>query len=121
MAQSSGIRWDKAQLDSALINLPDKMKKVVLMFSETAAIELSAYMKINRPWTDRTGMAKATLNVKCYAEQEGVRMVLAHGVDYGIWLELAHQRRYAIVEPTLRVKGPDVLKNFTGLMEKLGR
>ncbi len=63
--------------------------------------QLEGYAKIHAPWTDRTGHARQGLHGG--VEQEGDRLVLylSHGVEYGIWLELAHGGNYAIVGPTV--------------------
>lgn len=90
------------------------------MYMATKASEIESKMKQKRPWTDRTGMAKAMLNVKVSQPSETVvRMTLAHGVEYGIWLELAHEKNYAIVAPTVREEGPRVVKDLNNLMSKL--
>ena len=81
---------------------------------------VKAKMKMNRPWTDRTGMAKALLNAKVSQPSPTiVRITLAHGVDYGIWLELAHEKNYAIIAPTVREEGPRIVSDLDNLMSKL--
>ena len=52
----------------------------------------------------------------------GYRITLAHGVDYGIWLELAHEKKYAIIPETIRVVGDgEILPGFERLIERLGK
>lgn len=90
------------------------------MFMATKAVEIESKMKLNRPWTDRTGMAKAMLNAKVSQPSSTVvRMTLAHGVEYGIWLELAHEKNYAIIAPTVRDEGPRLVTDLDNLMSKL--
>lgn len=58
--------------------------------------------KQNAPWTDRTGNARQGLHG--FVEDLSASVVaitLAHGVSYGIFLELRNQGRYAIIMPTL--------------------
>lgn len=106
----------KANLDTMSV----KLGAVVLMYASTKASELQAKMKLNRPWTDRTGMAKALLNAKVSQPNKNiVRITLAHGVDYGIWLELAHGKNYAIIAPTVREEGPRIVDDLNNLMSKL--
>lgn len=91
------------------------------MYAATKAAEYEAYMKLERPWTDRTNQAKATLNAKVSKPNKNtVRITLAHGVEYGIWLELAHEKQYAIVAPTVNAKGPEYISNMKNLMAKIG-
>lgn len=114
------IDYDTSLLKKNIDKMSVKLGAVVLMYSATKASELQAKMKVNRPWTDRTGMAKATLNAKVsQPNQNIVRITLAHGVDYGIWLELAHEKNYAIIAPTIREEGPRIVNDLSNLMSKL--
>lgn len=112
--------YDSSTLKKNLDKMSVKLGAVVLMYAATKASELQAKMKLNRPWTDRTGMAKALLNAKVsQPNQNTVRITLAHGVDYGIWLELAHGKNYAIIAPTVREEGPRIVEDLNNLMAKL--
>lgn len=114
------LDYDKSTLKKNLDKMSVKLGAVVLMYASTKASEIQAKMKINRPWTDRTGMAKALLNAKVSQPNKNtVRITLAHGVDYGIWLELAHGKNYAIIAPTVRDEGPRIVEDLNNLMSKL--
>lgn len=114
------LDYDSSSLKKNLDKMPAKLGAVVLMYAATKASEIEAKMKMNRPWTDRTGMAKATLNAKVSQPNSNtVRITLAHGVDYGIWLELAHEKNYAIIAPTVREEGPRIVNDLDNLMSKL--
>lgn len=114
------LDYDSSSLKKNLDKIPAKLGAVVLMYAATKASEIEAKMKMNRPWTDRTGMAKATLNAKVSQPNSNtVRITLAHGVDYGIWLELAHEKNYAIIAPTVREEGPRIVNDLDNLMSKL--
>lgn len=114
------IDYQSSTLNKGLDKMSMKLVAVVLMYSATKASELQAKMKLNRPWTDRTGMAKATLSAKVsQLSKEIVRITLAHGVQYGIWLELAHEKNYAIIAPTVREEGPRIVEDLDNLMSKL--
>lgn len=93
----------------------------VRMYAETQAQNLISYSKNNRPWTDRTGDARKRLNayVTTIPNGNGYRINLAHGVDYGVYLELAMEKRFAILEPTVRLKGPEVVRGMTNLFDRL--
>lgn len=94
-------------------NLLDGFKKVEMKFTptdysaitmllETAAKKMESWAKMNRKWTDRTNRARLGLTGYAYWENKKVvSAVLAHTVSYGVYLELAHQRKYAILEQTL--------------------
>lgn len=111
----SSIRLDVKDVLIGLTNLETKMNAAVLMFSNTVAKDFESYAKHNRPWTDRTGRARQGLTG--YVETKGpvYRINIAHTVDYGIWLEYARNKKYAILEPTVRIKSPEVIEAFKGL------
>ena len=114
------LDYNSSTLNSGLNKLSNKIGAAILMYCATKASELEAKMKSNRPWTDRTGMAKALLSAKVsQPNDKTVRITLAHGVEYGMWLELAHGKNYAIVAPTIREEGPRVIEDLSGLMSKI--
>ena len=114
------LDYSKSTLKKNLDIMSVKIGAMVLMYAATKAEEIQAKMKMKRPWTDRTGLAKATLNAKVsQPDKNTIRITLAHGVDYGIWLELAHGKNYAIVAPTVREEGPRLVEDLNNLMSKL--
>ncbi len=60
------------------------------------------YAKANAPWEDRTGDARAGLNVDLQTDGESIVMSLFHTVDYGLWLEVIESGKFAIIMPTLQ-------------------
>jgi hypothetical protein len=46
-------------------------------------------------------------------------MSLAHGVDYGICLELAHEKKNAIIAPTINKFAPEVVEDLRGIMGEM--
>lgn len=114
------FNYSQSSLSQNLSKMTTKLGAVVLMYCGTKASELEAKMKSNRPWTDRTGMAKATLSARVsQPDQNTIRITLAHGVEYGIWLELAHEKNYAIVAPTIREEGPRVVEGLNNILSRL--
>lgn len=114
------LDYVNSQLGKNLDKMATKLGATILMYASTKAEQLEYKMKINRPWADRTGMAKATLNAKVsQPDKNTIRITLAHGVDYGIWLELAHEKNYAIVAPTINQEGPRIIDDLGDLMSKL--
>lgn len=113
------LQFDMTGLLNGLTEFSTKADMAMWMYTDTAALKVQNYAKRNRPWTDRTGDARKRLTGTPEATKTGYRIKLAHGVDYGIWLELAHEKRFAIIEPTIKAMGPEVIKGFEKLLEKL--
>lgn len=98
-----------------------RFDKAVYGYAKDSAEKLESYAKENRPWRDRSTDARKRLNCKVERTATGYRLVLAHGVPYGVWLELAHEKKYAIIEPTITFVGKtEIMPGFKGLMEGLG-
>lgn len=111
---------DNEDMLKDLSAIGQKTLNALLLYSETQALKLRSYMQINRPWTDRSGEAKKRLNAEASLKNEHtVRITLSHGVNYGVWLELANNQKYAIIQPTLNLKSPEVLEGVQNLMDKI--
>lgn len=120
MSGDSGIRIDYSDFENKMKSLKRKVESSIDMFAATEAQQLQAYMKTNRPWTDRTGEAKRQLSATVSKPSaHETRITLAHGVYYGIYLEFCFERRYAIIQPTLLVKGEDFKRDVDELIRRI--
>lgn len=113
------VRFDDAEVKNNLTNLPPKLEAALVIYGETAAKDFESYAKAHRPWTDRTGRARQSLNGYVEQVKDGVRICIAHGVSYGIYLEFAHEKKYAILEPTVRLKANDVIKGLKNMFANI--
>ena len=74
---------------------------------------LESEAKLNAPWVDRTSNARQTLNAfVTELATDIVSITLAHGMDYGKFLEFSNQGRYQIIMPTLE-------QNYAPIMQML--
>lgn len=110
------IRFDASKLLSNLENAETKTTVAIRMFSQEGAKKFENYAKKNRPWTDRTGHARQRLTgwVEMFADK--VRIHIGHGVDYGVYLELCNEKRYAILQTTINAMSKEVLDGYSELM-----
>lgn len=115
----ASLKFDITEMLTNISELSMKTETALMMYAETKSVQLKSYMQNNRPWTDRTGQAKRMLNAETEKVVQGVKIKLSHGVDYGIWLELANEKKYAIIEPTIRIKGPEVMKGLNNLFNNI--
>lgn len=99
--------------------LGDIMEKRYLQRARVAILALMKFigqkmqdeMRTNAPWTDRTANARTGLfTVTQKASKDLVVLYLSHGhtIEYGKWLELANQGKYAIIMPTLQRWLPEI-------------
>ncbi len=62
------------------------------------------------PWTDRTSNARNGLIAEPFSDSKTKGIILAHSVDYGIFLETSRGGKYRIIMPTLEAALPLVLQ-----------
>lgn len=113
------FKFNGSKLLSSLQYIEDRTVMGVRMLAETGALNMEKDAKEQARWTDRTGHARQRLKGSVQLREFGFRVQLAHGVDYGLWLELANEKRFAIVEPIVRFSSPYIMQDFEKLMEKL--
>ena len=106
------ISFNSSDMKNKLKSLNTKGRQAIDMYASIACEQLTVSAKMNRPWTDRTGLAKQSLH-------SYYRITLSHGVTYGVYLEYAFEKRYAIIEPTIRRMAPNIIRNFEGLLNRL--
>lgn len=116
---SSTFKLDASSLIKGMEHFYGKADAALFLYTQTAALKLQNYMRDNAPWTDRTGHARQRLTGVASTKKGGYLITLAQGVDYGIWLELAHEKRFAIIQPTILAKSEEVMRGFNKLLERL--
>lgn len=114
------FNWEDNDLNDGLSQMDKKALAAVKMYATTKAPVLTSKMQIDRPWTDRSNMAKTRLSTSVSTVGDSVvRLTLAHGVWYGIYLELAHGRKYAIIKPTIDKESPGIMKDMNRLFSSI--
>jgi hypothetical protein len=107
MAGQTGFFLVEDTLSLALEDVGPKLMGEVEAHALKMAEEILDYAKTNAPWEDRTGAARAGLDVAVQQDVEAIIIQLYHTVDYGLWLEVIQNGRFAIIMPTLeRFAGP---------------
>lgn len=92
-----------------LIRLGESSKDRVRDVMEQYAPQVQGSAQDNAPWADRTGQARASLNADVSAGDD-ITLELSHGVDYGEWLEVIQNGRYAIIMPTLESYAQEIFQ-----------
>ena len=83
---------------------------------EEVAYDIEQAAKSNAPWQDQTGQARQMLYTEISSEGAVVVVTLAHGVDYGYWLETIQSGAYAIIMPTLEEYADQVAEAVGGMV-----
>lgn len=115
----SELNFDPAVVRKQLEAFRDKMLEAIDYNVTQNAKILEAYAKANKPWKNQSGQAQQRLQgtAQQTAPAEWT-ITLAHGVSYGIFLELCHEAKYAIIQPTIIAKSGDVMRSFDHMIDK---
>jgi len=89
----------------------------IFRIAQRWAPEIEQWMRDNAPWTDRTSNARQSLYTDVnFAVGEMVELIMAHGVEYGIYLELSNAGTYAIINPALDHFAPLIWQDVVRLL-----
>jgi len=93
-------------------------KKVGLEgLGRVASTNMTNYARQNKRWQDRTGNARAGLHGDSFWQNPFMLIIfIAHAMEYGIFLELAHDGKYSILEETANKYSKEVHENAKRIM-----
>lgn len=113
------VRIDASEILDFLTDAPTKAQVAIKMYAQQGATKFQNYAKQNAPWKNRTGMARKMLIGWVEILPSKTRIHIGHGVSYGVYLELCHERKYAILKPTVNAMSAEVLRGYEGLMKHI--
>lgn len=120
MAGISGLSVDVGSI-TAMVKAMDmaetKLRIALKLLADTASKKMEEWAKENAPWENRTSNARQGLLGEGYWENEDVLVcAIMHQVDYGIWLELAMEKKYAILEQAMSQHSGELLAQYKKLV-----
>lgn len=96
------LTWDASEFIDSCIQFRNKFEASVLILCQISAMKMEEYAKNEAPWTDRTGNARQNLKGQAeWISSDKIMIAVSHHMYYGYWLELAHDREYAILEESI--------------------
>lgn len=113
------FRWNSNTLTGNVKTFGSKLDRAMAAAVEYSATRSENYMKSNAPWTDRTSNARNGLQTFPFHAGRTHGYHLAHGVPYGIWLELRFDGRYGIIPQATQQGGMMVMSLMTKLLAGL--
>lgn len=104
-----------------LKNFVPRLKSALTLDAQNIANNMEAWAKANAPWTDQTGHARNFIkqNVK-WVNTDTLMISLSHNVDYGIYLELCNEGKYAILEKAIAEFAPQFVDSWKEIISSLG-
>lgn len=108
----SSFKLDMRNIAKNIIEKQTKTLAALKVYGDSVSKQMESYAKSNRPWQDRTGHARESLKGDSEFMGHKVRCNISHGVSYGIYLEMCNERRYAILEPTIKAVSPKAINGL---------
>lgn len=105
----SGIKV-KQSLD--VNEVKKRVHAAIQLLGRTAAQKLEGEAKQNASWQDQTGNARNSIQGKFERKGDKAVIELSGNVNYFVYLELAHEKKYAILVPTIEKNTDEILRAF---------
>ena len=121
------IEFDCSEITYNIRNFLLSMESAQKQWALSECHILEAAMKRDAPWHNITHEARRRLSASYTAENGIVDITLSHGVDYGVYLELAHKKEgevfapYAIIGPVVRADGKKIMASYSQFVQKCMR
>lgn len=113
------LSWDTKDVLKRIEQIQAKTRAALQILADSAAKAMERYAKNNARWTDRTGNARQRLKGSTRWEQDALIAAISHNVDYGMWLELCHEKKYAILEEALDSQAQNLLEAYHRFLNQL--
>jgi len=116
------IKWINPieNLQKSIEQYGDKVMVAIFAIAQLVAVQAQNEMRLNAPWTDRTGNARnALFSMAEMAATDFVVIYFAHGsaIEYGIFLETGYGMKYAIIVPTMQRMLPQLERMLQQLLK----
>lgn len=81
-----------------LENMTDRLRTQLEVLGNATGQKIQQCAQENAPWTDRTGAARERLKYNSDIDENGLVISIFHQMEYGIYLELCNNEKYAILK-----------------------
>lgn len=95
--------------------IENKVRAAVGLFADTAAKKMEGEAKNNAKWIDRTSNARNSIRGEFGWKGKNAVISLSGNMNYSVFLELANEKKYSILFPTIKRNAPEVLKAYRRL------
>jgi len=113
------FKYDDKRLRRNVRSLPNNVRRAISATVDRRAALTTADLKTGARWTDRTGAARSGLVAIPIHGRTFEEIFMSYSVTYGIWLEVAHDRKYAIITPMMRIAGEALMHDLRFILNKL--
>lgn len=114
------ISLNSSDFLSNLANIEQRVLQGTRLYAETAGAKLEADAKVNAPWQDITGISRQTISHEVQSSGSNQKIILRGGVSaHFVYLELAHGKRWAVINPTLIKMAPGIIQGWRKVLDGL--
>lgn len=113
------VLYDDKRLRKNARNFDRNVRNNVAVLADRHAAITTGWLKQNARWTDRTGAARSGIFAVANHGKEFEEIFMAYSVNYGIWLEIANDRKYAIITPAMRIMGKELMDSLQYLLDRM--
>lgn len=113
------VSYDDKRLRKNAANFDRNVRNNVAVLVDRHAAITTGWLKQNARWTDRTGAARSGIFAVPNRGNKYEEIFMAYSVNYGIWLEIANDRKYAIITPAMRIMGKELMDSLQYLLDRI--
>lgn len=113
------VRIDESGALAGLRRVQTAAAECVSRVGHSGAQRMERYAKENRPWTDRTGNARRTLEGRLEQSGDIAAVGIVGHMPYSVYLELSYGQKYAILAPTVHALAPSVIRELADGLARL--
>ncbi|MBU3195648.1 hypothetical protein KPL26_03085 [Clostridium algidicarnis] len=121
---SDGCKIDMKGLEENMKKLKQftpKLKAALALDAQNIALQMEKWAKENVVWTDRTAHARLFLrSTVTWKNSNELMIAISHHVDYGVYLELCNEGKYAILEKAIQEYVPQFQKGWKKIVQSVG-
>jgi len=120
---ASNFTLDLSTIQTKIDQSNDKAHSYMTKTTQYNSMRAETYSRINARWIDRSTNARSgltgTYKAETRAKGASYSVELFHKVNYGIWLEIRFNQKYAIIKKTLEHQSPEFFRMATEVMNRM--
>lgn len=109
---SMEFKVDPSQVIKGLVQAEQKTRAAALAYAKAAGAKMVAYAKQNRPWEDRSHNARDTIDSEAKWIGDVCIVELRGNMSYSVYLEMAMEKRWAILWPTVNKMKDEIYQGY---------
>jgi hypothetical protein len=123
VAGRGGIEWNADTLSAKLLASNGKALSYLTKTTAYNSLAAEGWSKKNAPWRDRSSNARNSLSsvyrAGLFGGSSKFEIDIAHGMYYGIFLELKNGGRYSIIDKTVAHQGPIFMRMADKVIQRM--